>query len=305
MMRRAAALILALAAATGPAAGEPPLALQVQGVHYRQDVVSAFVLPGEPITIKAPPETLRLLRGDELIPHEAPGVWTWYPPRAPSLHALRLSSPEGQKRAELNIFVMVPASRVAGGVLNGYRIGRYPDRPLGGKAAYRNPRGFVEVTKENRETLLSPHFRLEQFLCKQASDFPKYVVVNERLIAKLERVLAAVHERKIKCKTLHVMSGYRTPFYNQAIENVKYSQHVFGGAADVFVDDNNDDLMDDLNADGIVNKDDARVLFDIVNALDRQPKAEDVGGLGVYGGTAAHGPFVHVDVRGTLARWGQ
>ena len=28
-----------------------------------------------------------------------------------------------------------------------------------------------------------------------------------------------------------------------------------------------------------------------------------IGGLGVYGSTSAHGPFIHVDVRGTRARW--
>ncbi len=27
------------------------------------------------------------------------------------------------------------------------------------------------------------------------------------------------------------------------------------------------------------------------------------GGMGFYPGTAAHPPFVHVDVRGTRARW--
>jgi hypothetical protein len=29
-----------------------------------------------------------------------------------------------------------------------------------------------------------------------------------------------------------------------------------------------------------------------------------VGGLGIYRSTENHGPFVHVDVRGTIARWG-
>jgi uncharacterized protein YcbK (DUF882 family) len=28
-----------------------------------------------------------------------------------------------------------------------------------------------------------------------------------------------------------------------------------------------------------------------------------IGGLGIYGSTSAHGPFIHVDVRGTRARW--
>jgi uncharacterized protein YcbK (DUF882 family) len=27
------------------------------------------------------------------------------------------------------------------------------------------------------------------------------------------------------------------------------------------------------------------------------------GGVGIYAATGAHGPFVHVDVRGVKARW--
>jgi uncharacterized protein YcbK (DUF882 family) len=28
-----------------------------------------------------------------------------------------------------------------------------------------------------------------------------------------------------------------------------------------------------------------------------------VGGIGIYPATSAHGPFVHIDARGTRARW--
>jgi hypothetical protein len=161
----------------------------------------------------------------------------------------------------------------------------------------------VEVTAANDDTLLTPHFRLKQFVCKQPGGFPKYVVLDERLLLKLESVLAAVNKAGHSCPTLHVMSGYRTPYYNAVIENVKLSQHVWGRASDVFVDTDGDEMMDDLDHDGRVSKEDAKVLFDIVDALDRAPGARFPGGLGLYGGTRAHGPFVHVDVRGPLARW--
>jgi uncharacterized protein YcbK (DUF882 family) len=32
------------------------------------------------------------------------------------------------------------------------------------------------------------------------------------------------------------MSGYRTPYYNGVLHDVRYSMHQFGGAADIFVD---------------------------------------------------------------------
>jgi non-heme chloroperoxidase len=41
--------------------------------------------------------------------------------------------------------------------------------------------------------------------------------------------------------------------------------------------------------------------------IDAGGEGEDgnlVGGLGVYRSTRHHGPFVHVDVRGYVARWG-
>jgi len=103
--------------------------------------------------------------------------------------------------------------------------------------------------------------------------------------------------------TLTIMSGYRTPFYNEGIGNVRDSQHTAGTAADIFVDEKIDGRMDDLDRDGTVTRDDAIWLFRLIDGMDRMPAALFRGGLGDYGSTAAHGPFVHTDVRGRLARW--
>jgi hypothetical protein len=195
---------------------------------------------------------------------------------------------------------------VQGEYLNGYRIGRYPDKPLRGLAIYRPPAGFIEVTPENRDTRLSPHFTLGQFLCKQESGWPKYVVLRERLILKLEMILEEVNKRGHTARTFTVMSGYRTPFYNKAIGNVRYSRHVYGGAADIYIDeDPADGNMDDLNGDGRIDYRDAAVLYAIIDDLYGHAWYQPfVGGLGRYRKTANHGPFVHVDVRGFRARWG-
>ena len=98
--------------------------------------------------------------------------------------------------------------------LNGYRIGRYPEKPLRGLADYVPPAGFVEVTRENENVLVSPHFRLKQFLCKQPAGSRKYVVLNERLLLALEYILERVNEAGYRATTFHIMSGYRTPAYN-------------------------------------------------------------------------------------------
>jgi hypothetical protein len=192
----------------------------------------------------------------------------------------------------------VPASEVQAGRLNGYRIGAYPAAGRGGDPRYAPPAGFVEVTPEIAAAPVSPHFRLGQFLCKQPGGHPKYVLLQERLVLELESILARVQAAGYEAHTLHVMSGYRTPFYNAAIGNVRYSMHQWGGAADIFVDGDGDGVMDDLDGDGRSDRGDAARLFELIEA------GTSAGGLAHYEATAAHGPFVHVDVRGRRARWG-
>jgi hypothetical protein len=206
----------------------------------------------------------------------------------------------------LNVFVMIPREAVRDEHLNGYRIGRYPAIALKGLDIYQPPRGFVEVTERNRHTLVSPHFSLGQFLCKQESGYPKYVVIRERLLLKIELILEKTNDAGFECETFEIMSGYRTPYYNKLIGNVKYSRHVYGGAADIFIDENpRDDMMDDLNQDGISDYHDAGILYEIIDAMYGRPWYERFpGGLGRYRKTSSHGPFVHVDVRGFRARWG-
>jgi hypothetical protein len=61
--------------------------------------------------------------------------------------------------------------------------------------------------------------------------------------------------------------------------------------------------MDDLNRDGRVNVRDAAFLARIVDSVERS-HPDLTGGVGIYTSTTSHGPFVHVDVRGSRARWG-
>ena len=201
---------------------------------------------------------------------------------------------------------MVPATEVKGGLLNGYRIGEYPAKPLKGNPIYLPPTGFIEVTRDNQRTRVSPHFTLEQFLCKEDTtrSFPKYVLFKERLPLKLEAVLERVNQIGFKVDTLHVMSAFRTPFYNRAIGDVPYSMHQWGSAADVYIDPSKANRMADLNGDGRIDIQDAKLLYDEIERMLAAPDiARFQGGLGFYPATSAHPPFVHVDVRGTPARW--
>lgn len=283
------------------------IAFEDEESAYRE--TSVFVLPGSALQIHViggPPGEYSIKTDDGRLARRGLRWWQWDAPAKPGLFKLKVTGPPDTDTIELRAFVMVPAADVKDGYLNGYRIGAYPDAPPAGNPLYRAPRGFIEVTKDNQDTRVSPHFRLRQFLCKQepVARFPKYVVLEERLILALEAILEQVNARGFHVDTLHVMSGYRTPYYNGVLRDVRYSMHQFGGAADIFVDRHDKRVMDDLTRDGRVDLQDARYLYDLIDVmLMRAPFRKFEGGMGFYPATQAHPPFVHVDTRGRRARW--
>jgi hypothetical protein len=315
MLRTAAVAVLALALADKPAKFDTKtagFAITFSGETAAYRDLSASVLPGATLTLEAsgPPGDYNLQAADGVVTPRASRQWHWRAPRDPGVYDLRfdgpIARPKSQDTITLHVFVMVPATDVHHGFLNGYRIGQYPSKPHGGNPEFLPPAGFIEVTKANQDTKVSPHFRLKQFLCKEdtSKTFPKYLVLKERLPLKLEAILERVNQHGFQVDTLQVMSGYRTPYYNHAIGDVLYSQHQWGSAADIFVDKDDQGRMDDLNHDGRIDVEDAKYLYDLIEELLGEPGFGKLqGGMGYYRATAAHPPFVHVDVRGTKARW--
>lgn len=287
-------------------AGRAPFTVRINDdleIPYR--VFAVYVLPGETLRIEAAPATADFTldaRGGEVRSAATP-AWVWAAPAEPGLAELTIAGPAGEIR--INALVMHPARRVRDGALHGYRIGEYP-APLNGNRVYRSPDGFIALDEHNGDVQLSPHFRLSQFPSKQSPDFPKYLVLREQLLLKLELLLEHVNTRGIAADTLTVMSGFRTPFYNAVIGNGRHSRHVYGGAADVYVDvAPKDERMDDLNGDGAHDYRDAQWLYRRAVELFATGSHRSLrGGLGVYRSTAAHGPFLHIDARGVRARWG-
>jgi uncharacterized protein YcbK (DUF882 family) len=209
----------------------------------------------------------------------------------------------------INLITPHPASEVKHGYLGLYYLGNWPKAQTrkGGDVTYNPPAGFIEVTKDNENTSLSEHFRLRDFLTHdQRSVWPKYVVINLKLIDKLELVLEDLRQHGIDPDGVHVMSGFRTPQYNESggdpSGRASLSRHMYGDAADIYIDDDGDGNMDDLNHDGKVNSNDSRVILAAVARVERAHPSL-IGGAGVYSGTSAHGPFIHIDTRGYPARW--
>lgn len=210
-----------------------------------------------------------------------------------------------QEMGDLSVITRVPFSEKRGGVLNGYRIGEYATESDGRTDRYAPPAGFIEVTRENQDLYVSEHFRLRNFLTKdQFAVWPKYLALDLRLIDKLELVIQELNAMGVRAEHVAVMSGFRTPAYNGPGEGgrARLSRHTYGDASDVWVDNDQDGYIDDLNGDGRRDTDDVRVMLRAVDRVEnRHP--ELIGGAGVYDGNGAHGPFIHIDARGYTARW--
>jgi hypothetical protein len=305
-----AAVLATLAAAAGVNAADdllPGERFRVRTLTVPYTEGSFFAMPRETIALAMTAPASRLYRLDApqgAVTATAPNRWTWEAPTAPGRYALEIRNPAGKKVVEFSAFVMVPASEVRNGVLKGFDVGAYPQTALKGNPIYTPPKGFIEVTRDNEDARVSPHFRIKQFLTKQKSGYPKYLVLDERLIYLLEAIGTHLEARGWDAGDLFIMSGYRTPFYNKQLDDTKYSLHQWGRAADIFPDKNDDGMMDDFNNDKVINREDAVALAAMIEALAKTAELSSyIGGIGIYGANAAHGPFVHLDTRPWRARW--
>lgn len=202
---------------------------------------------------------------------------------------------------------LTPLSAKAGSSWRGYRVGYWPgEQPAARTGRYTLPAGFLEVTAENADLAISDRFRLRHFLTKdQPEAWPKVLVLQLSLVDKLELIADRLAQLG-RSDAVKVMSGFRTPQYNaQGVGRggrARDSRHMYGDAADIYVDGNGDGRMDDLDRDGRVTISDARWLAQVAEEVG-VVYPEMAGGIGVYRANAVHGPFVHVDLRGTLVRW--
>lgn len=214
--------------------------------------------------------------------------------------------------------LLTPFSAKRDGRIGSYVLGSWPNegnvkessaaaRYAATSAAYVPPSGFIKVTRATAKVRVSEHFRFGDFLTKDQPDvWPKYLVLDLRLVDRLELTIEALRDAGHPVKGLHVMSGFRTPRYN-ALDigpgnRSAISRHIYGDAADVYPDDDGDGRIDDLNGDGRVDLEDARIVAAASERVEKE-HPDLAGGIGVYPATATHGPVVHVDTRGRRARW--
>ena len=262
--------------------------------------------PGQPIATGAPSGVQAVLENGK--DQESSPDFT--APDEPGVYGLAVQVNQALRQIDnLSVITLVPFSEKQGGRIGPYFLGSWPFEK-GGKPktpAYANPSGFIEVTLQNQDTYVSEHFRLRDFLTKGQNDvWPKYLLLNPKLLDKLELTIQQLESTGHPVHHVTVMSGFRTPQYNHTGGNTEgranLSRHMYGDASDIFIDNDGNGVMDDLNHDGRVDVRDAQVINDAVERVERANPSL-VGGVGVYSACCGHGPFTHIDVRGYRARW--
>ena len=203
---------------------------------------------------------------------------------------------------------LIPFSAKKNGRIGNCFLGRWPfEQKTPVSSAYANPAGFIEVTLKNIHQQLSAHFKLSDFVDKdQSAVWPKYIALDARLVDKLELIISELNQEGVSVKHLSIMCAFRSPHSNKTFGDPrgrgKLSRHMFGDAADIYVDNKKSGWTEDINHDGRVDIEDAKIIARAAERVEaKYPHL--VGGIGIYPGNGAHGPFVHVDVRGQVARW--
>ncbi|HUP87834.1 MAG TPA: DUF882 domain-containing protein [Longimicrobiales bacterium] len=258
--------------------------------------------PGESITDSLPAgATIKYAEGSDTAAAAArPGVW----------NVLIAMKDAVRPVPNLTLLTLVPLSEKKNGRIGTYNIGSWPYE-RGGKPRgpqYAPPAGLIRVTPQNLNTQVSEHFRLGDFITKgQSNVWPKYVAMSPRLLDKLELVMQELNATGTPVTHVGVISAFRTPSYNESGGNpagrAGLSRHMYGDAMDIFIDNNKDGRMDDLNKDGRIDTKDGRVIVNAAQSVERK-NPELIGGVGLYAPTGAHSGFVHIDTRGYRARWG-
>lgn len=121
--------------------------------------------------------------------------------------------------------------------------------------------------------LLAPDFKVRELRCKDGSDT---VMVDEALMLLLQCI------REHFGKAVTITSGYRTPAHNAKAGGTRFSQHLYGRAADIRVQ--------------------GASVEEVAACAERL--LHGCGGVGRYPAKAGRAAgWVHVDTRAEKARW--
>lgn len=285
--------------------GRASLSVIINNEIYPYREFASYVLPAEHLNICPIADD-----ADELIVSAEAGLldrledcrWIWTAPDEPGMVRIQIAD-ANTVLMTLNVFVMVPSSAMRNGSIEGYAIGEYPP-PLEDSPIYLPPDGFIRVTQDLLSVNVSPNFKLGQFVSQQDDVFPKFIVLRERLLLKLEVLLESLNDAGVAADSLSIVRGYITPQRSRELGFSRETRHIYGGAASLILDRDGDGRMDDINGDGALNRLDGMELFKFADELFSIPGKEYLqGGLYLYDDQRAATTVLMLDARGFRKRW--
>lgn len=271
---------------------------------------SVFVMPREEIKFSIAEEDrgqdYQIELGNKKFTSDSSFTWNAHAESGHYQATIKEKNNDGSaSEIKINVFVLHPRQEKNGQYLEDFRIGNYPEIPADKKDKYSNPKGFLKIEESLLELNLTPHFTMEQFLTRQSEKLPQFIAIQESLLLKLEFFLEEVNNAGYQAETFGIVSLYRTPYFNKELgNNTHYSRHIYGDAADIYIDNHGDDWMDDLNGDGNSTIADSEILYDLAVKFDQKEKYSHLqGGVSSYKGNGVRGPFIHIDTRGEHITW--
>lgn len=117
-------------------------------------------------------------------------------------------------------------------------------------------------------------------------EFYQFWLIDKKVLYMMLELITKLDENGYDKYGFHIRNSHRHPLKNTSVNGAKYSQHMFGRAIDIGVDD--------INQDGEENQADKTIVYDLLQKI-----VGSKGGLGKYPGTMN----LHFDCRGFMARW--
>lgn len=281
-----------------PSPTQPFINLRVNGNPLPENRLAFVVMPGDSVTLSVQSENAGWSVTEGCPSSGAGASFGWRAPRNHGIFYVDVSC--GDAVEKYTVIVPVESCRWRTTTLNSYPIGSYED----GNSRNGIPDYFIELTASSSGARISTHLTIGQFLCHVEGNYPQYMAFDLRLADKLEAILVAVQEVYPQASDIRNISGFRTPAYNASIGNeTTESLHLYGQAADIWIESwPSNNLMDDLDRNKRIDVYDGEYLVEIVRKLEVEGKVV-TGGASAYRWIPSHGPFVHIDIRGSRAVW--
>ncbi len=281
-----------------PVPAQPSFELNVNGRPLPVNRVAFIVMPGDSVTLSVGDENTGWSATDGYPSIGNGASFGWRAPRNHGVFSIDVSTENAIQK--YTVIVPVESCRWRTTTLNSFSIGSYGN----GSNRERIPDYFIELTPASSGAMITTHFSLDRFLCHVEGDYPQYMAFDLRLADKLEAILSAVKDIYPQASDIRIISGFRTPAYNADIGNdTSESLHLYGKAADFWIESwPSNNLMDDIDRNKRVDVYDGEYLVEIVRTLEVEGKVV-TGGASAYRWITSHGPFVHVDIRGSTAVW--